>query len=54
MPFFKNKDTLVSSIAATIAGAVMMRANMAQWTAIIGAGGSDDEEGGEALDGTYV
>ena len=54
MPFFKSKDTLVGSIAATIAGAVMMRANMAQWMAIFGVGGSDGKEGGKALDGTYV
>ncbi|MCK9274795.1 MAG: zinc metalloprotease HtpX [Syntrophales bacterium] len=42
----KNRDILVSSIAATIAGAIMMLANMAQWAAIFGFGRSDDDEGG--------
>lgn len=43
----KNRDTLISSIAATVAGAVTMIAEMAQWALIFGGlGGSDDEEGG--------
>lgn len=42
----RNRDILISSIAATIAGAIMMLANMAQWAAIFGGGRSDDEEGG--------
>lgn len=42
----KDRDILIGSIAATIAGAIMMLANMAQWAAIFGAGRSDDEEGG--------
>ena len=45
----KNKDMLIGSIAATIAGAIVMLANMAQWAAIFGGlGGRDDdgEEGG--------
>jgi heat shock protein HtpX len=43
----KNRDILVSSIAATLAGVVMFLANMARWGAIFGGGGgSDDEEGG--------
>ncbi|MCF8054264.1 MAG: zinc metalloprotease HtpX [Deltaproteobacteria bacterium] len=43
----KNRDILISSIAATIAGAVMILANMAQWAAIFGVGrSSDGEEGG--------
>jgi heat shock protein HtpX len=43
----KNKDMLISSIAATIAGAISMLATMAQWTAIFGGGrGSDDDDGG--------
>lgn len=40
----KNRDILIGSIAATIAGAITMLANMAQWAAIFG-GGRDDEEG---------
>jgi heat shock protein HtpX len=40
----KNRDILIGSIAATIAGAITMLANMAQWAAIFG-GGRDNEEG---------
>jgi heat shock protein HtpX len=40
----KNRDILVGSIAATMAGAIMILANMARWTAIFG-GGRDSEEG---------
>ncbi|QWV98382.1 zinc metalloprotease HtpX [Geomonas nitrogeniifigens] len=40
-----NRDILISTIAATIAGAISMLANMVQWAAIFG-GRSDDEEGG--------
>ncbi len=42
----KNKDILISSIAATVAGAIMMLAGMARWAAIFGAGRDDDDEGG--------
>ncbi len=46
----KNKDMLVGSIAATLAGAVVMLANMAQWAAIFGGGRRDDgEEGGGTI-----
>ncbi|MCB0150830.1 MAG: M48 family metalloprotease, partial [Caldilineaceae bacterium] len=40
----KNRDTLISSIAATIAGAISMIADMAIWSMIFG--GGDEEEGG--------
>jgi len=44
----KNRDTLISAIAATLAGVVMMIARMAQWAAIFGGMRRDDrdEEGG--------
>ena len=43
----KNRDILISSIAATLAGVVMMIAHMAQWAALFsGAHRSDDREGG--------
>jgi len=42
----KNRDTLISSIAATFAGAISMIADMAFWSAIFG--GGDEEEGGGA------
>lgn len=48
----KNRDTLISAIAATVAGAVTMIANMAQWAMIFGGfGGSDEEEGQGGLGG---
>lgn len=39
-----NRDILISTIAATLAGAIMILANMARWAAIFG-GGQDDDEG---------
>ena len=42
----KNRDILIGTIAATMAGAVMMLASMARWSAIFGGGRSSDEEGG--------
>ncbi len=43
----KNKDMLIGSIAATLAGAIVMLAHMAQWAAIFGGASRDnDEEGG--------
>ncbi|MFO7555734.1 MAG: zinc metalloprotease HtpX [Desulfobacterales bacterium] len=40
----KNRDILIGSIAATMAGAIMMLASMARWSAIFG-GMRDDDEG---------
>lgn len=42
----KNRDILISSIAATIAGAISMIGSMLQWGAMFGVGRGDDEEGG--------
>ncbi len=44
----KNRDILIGSIAATMAGAVMILATMARWSAIFGGGSSRDDEGGGA------
>lgn len=41
----KNRDILISTIAATVAGAIFLMARMAQFAAIFG-GGSRDREGG--------
>lgn len=45
-----NRDILISTVAATIAGAISMLGNMLQWSAIFG-GRSDDEEGGGVMGG---
>ena len=42
----KNRDILIGTVAATMAGAVMMLASMARWSAILGGGSQSDEEGG--------
>ena len=42
---------LISSIAATIAGAIVMLAHMAQWAAIFGGGLSDDDDNGGGIFG---
>ncbi len=41
----KNRDILIGTIAATIAGAISMLASMAQWGMIFGGGRSDDRGG---------
>ena len=47
----KHRDILVSSIAATLAGAISYLAHMAQWAAIFGGGSRDREEGGGSIFG---
>jgi heat shock protein HtpX len=42
----RNRDILVSTIAATMAGAIGMLARIAQFGAFFGGGRSDDSEGG--------
>ena len=42
----RNRDILIGSIAATLAGAIVMLAHMAQWAAMFGGVGRDDDEGG--------
>jgi len=42
----RNRDILISSVAAVIAGAISYLATMAQWGAFLGMGRSDDDEGG--------
>lgn len=48
----KNRDILISTIAATLAGAIMMIADMARWSAIFGGMSRDDDrEGGGGVIG---
>jgi heat shock protein HtpX len=42
----QHRDILISTIAATMAGAISMLSSMARWGAVFGGGRSDDEEGG--------
>jgi len=42
----KNRDILISSITATIAGAITYMATMAKWAAIFGGGRDRDDDGG--------
>jgi heat shock protein HtpX len=41
----KNRDTLISTVVAAIAGTILMVANMAQWAALFGGLGGDDDDG---------
>jgi heat shock protein HtpX len=50
----KNRDILISSIAATLAGVIMMLANMARWAAIFGGVSRDEREEGGGLIGLVV
>lgn len=45
----KHRDILISSVAATIAAAIMMTARMAGYAAMFGGGNRDDREGGNPL-----
>ncbi len=47
----KNRDILISTIAATIAGAISMLGSMLQWATIFGGGRNDDDEGGSMIGG---
>jgi len=41
-----NRDILIQTVAAVLAGAIVFIANLLQWSAIFGIGGSRDDEGG--------
>ncbi len=45
----KHHDILISSIAATVAAAIMMVANMARFAAFFGGGSRDDREGSNPI-----
>jgi heat shock protein HtpX len=51
----KHRDILVATVAATLAGAISMLANMAQWAMIFGGGrSSDDRDGGNPIAGIVM
>ncbi|NTW57736.1 MAG: zinc metalloprotease HtpX [Nitrospirae bacterium] len=45
----KHRDILTGTIVATIAGAISMLAQMAQWAMLFGGGRRDDDEGGSPI-----
>ena len=49
----KNRDILIGTIAATLAGAIMMLANFARFAAIFG-GGRDDRDGNNPIVALFV
>ena len=51
MSHIKNRDILIGSIAATMAGAIMILATMARWSAFFGGGNQDEEGGGMGMIG---
>jgi heat shock protein HtpX len=50
----RNRDILIGSIAATLAGAIVMLAHMAQWAAMFGGANRDDDEGGSNIVGLIL
>jgi heat shock protein HtpX len=42
----KNRDTLIGTVAATLAGVIMLMSYFARWAAIFGGGGSNDNNRG--------
>ena len=44
-----NRDTLIQAVAATIAGAITMLANMGQWALLFGFGKDEDEGWAETI-----
>jgi heat shock protein HtpX len=46
----KNRDTLIQSVAATIAGVISYIAFMARWAALFGGFGGRDDRGGNGLE----
>lgn len=47
----RNRDTLISAVVATVAGAITMLASIAQWALIFGGVGRSEEEDGGGVGG---
>ena len=45
----RNREILIQSVAATLAGVIMFVSTMVKWAAIFGMGGNDDEGGNPLL-----
>jgi len=50
----KNRDTLISTVVATIAGVITMIAHVAQWAAIFGRSNDDEGSGGGILEFLFL
>lgn len=50
----KNRDILISTIAATLAGAITYIAHMVQWSAFLGGARGDDDEGGSMAGSLFM
>ncbi|MBN2107601.1 MAG: zinc metalloprotease HtpX [Deltaproteobacteria bacterium] len=50
----KNRDILIGTVAAVLAGVITYIANMAQWAAMFGGFSRDDDEDGGGLLGTVL
>lgn len=50
----KNRDIFIGSLAATMAGAIMLLATMARWSALLGGGRREDGHGGLGAMGLIV
>ncbi len=50
----KHRDTLISCVAAAMAGVISTVAHIAQWAAIFGAGRSSDDDNGGGIVGLIV
>lgn len=50
----KHRDTLISAVAATLAGVITMLASWARWAAIFGGFGGRDDDGGNNIIGFIV
>lgn len=50
----KHRDTLISTVAASIAGVISMMANIAQWAMIFGGGRSNDDDNNGGIVGLLV
>ena len=49
-----NRDTLIMTLVATVAGAIYMLSDMARWAMIFGSRGDDDRNGGSAISALVI
>jgi heat shock protein HtpX len=54
MSHIKNRDILIGSIAATMAGAIMILADMAKWSLFFGGPRDDEDNGGLGILGVIL